>query len=318
MKPSLQKPFAGGVLVLGVAATAMAQTPPSVDIRSLLGSARLGAGYAQMVGIAAVPGISTANYDIDSEVGSPTLDVIRLPYEHRWRPLSDKTDLYWKVSGGYMRLDNDFLLDVFRPADGNISSKWTGYSAGAGVLAKVGLGEGFVLVPEIDFALARLKNSASYGGAASVLQPSFDGLLFNWGLNAWLVTPSIGLEWGANVYDGKLSTRGRVARSWISSFDEPDPVLAFNEAVNIYSISADYTRAAGWHPFDRQLSWVLRAGYFGFFGPNRDALGFDAVIEIGGGFEIPIAADAPEGRRLRLLGPTSSVPTSAVGAWGSA
>jgi hypothetical protein len=297
-----QKLLLGAVLAFVLTARAIAQVPPSVDFHSLIGGARLGAGYAQMIGTAAVPGISSANYDIDSEGGSPTLNVVRVPYEHRWTPLSDNADLYWTAAGGYMRFKNEFSLDLFRPSDGGISARWTGYSASGGMLARVRLGEGFTLEPAIDLGLARLESSAGYSGAAAILQPSLDGLLFNWGMNAWLVTPSIGLDWGTSVYDGKLSTRGRVARSWISSFDEPDPVLAFAEAVNIYSVSADYARGTSWRLFDRQVSWVLRAGFFGFFGPNRDALGFDSAAEIGGGFEVPIAADIPEGKRLRLVG----------------
>ncbi len=302
MSSQLQRVLLCIALGFGMTARAGAQSPPAIDIPALVGGARLGAGYAQMVGIAAVPGIRSANYNIDSQAGSPTLDVVRVPYEHRWTRLSDNADLYWTVSGGYMRFKDDLPISAFAPDDGSIASRWTGYSGSAGVLAKVRLGQGFKLEPAIDFALARLENSASYSGTATALQPSFDGLLFNWDMNAWLVTPSIALEWATRVYDGELITRGRVARSWISSFDESDPVLAFNQAVNIFSISADYTRATSLHLFDRQVSWVARGGYFGFFGADRDALGFDQVAEVGGGFEIPIAARTAKGERLRLVG----------------
>jgi hypothetical protein len=297
-----RKLLLGAMLAVVLTARAVAQVPPTVDLPSLIGGARLGAGYAQMIGTAAVPGISSANYRIDSEGGSPTLDVMRVPYEQRWRPISDNTDLYLTAAGGYMRFKDHFSMDLFQPSDAGISSRWTGYSVSGGMLAKVRLGNGLSLEPAIDLGLARLENSAGYSGTAAILKPSFDGLLFNWGMNAWLVTPSVGLEWGGRVYDGKLSTRGRVARSWISSSDEPDPVLAFAEAVNIYSVTADYAKGTSWRLFDRQVSWVLRAGLFGYFGANRDALGFDSVAEIGGGFEVPVAADMPGGKRLRLVG----------------
>ena len=50
------------------------------------------------------------------------------------------------------------------------------------------------------------------------------------------------------------------------------------------------------------MSWVAYGSYAGFFGANRDVLGFDAVAEVGGGLELPIAPDAPEGRTRPLAG----------------
>jgi hypothetical protein len=48
------------------------------------------------------------------------------------------------------------------------------------------------------------------------------------------------------------------------------------------------------------MSWVAYGSYAGFFGPNRDVLGFDAVAEVGGGLELPVTADAPKAERVRL------------------
>jgi len=289
----------GSAVLLLAAASGNAQTVP-VDVRALVNGARLGAGYAQIIGLAATPDIAAASYEIDSSAKKPTLDVFRLPYQSRWLALSQETDLYWRVAGGYLRLKEDFAISLAPGDSGTIGSKWTAYSASGGLLAKVRLGNGFTLEPALDVGVARLENGASYGGAATALQPLLDGLLFNWQTNAWLVTPSIGLGWATANDDARTTVRGHVARSWISSFDESDPAQSFREAANIYSIRADYSKPAGFTIAERALNWVIYAGYAGFFGAKSDALGFTSVAEIGGGIELPIHTDRPQSERVRF------------------
>ncbi len=297
----LASPVLLGSFLTAVAGVAAGQTPPLPDFRALVGGARLGAGYAQMIGIAATPEIAAASYEIDSSAATnPTLDVFRLPYRSRFATLAEGVDLYWTVAGGYLRFKDDFPVTLASSATGSIASKWTAYSASGGLLVKARLGNGFTLEPALDLGVARLDNSASYDGAASALQPLFDRLLFGWRTDAWLVTPSVGLEWRGAAGDAKLSAVGRVARTWIKSFDETDPVQAFSEAANTYVVRGDYTRPTGLQVFDRSLNWVVYAGYAGFFGANRSALGFSSVADVGGGVELPIHADRPTGERLRF------------------
>jgi hypothetical protein len=286
-------------LPLAMTATAFAQTPPA-DVNALLGSARLGAGYAQMLGLASTPDIAAASYDISASDSSPTLDVFRLPYQARLLALTPDSDLYWRVAGGYLKLRDEFSFTPAPTLTGAVATRWSAYSASAGVLAKIRLGAGFTFEPAIDIALARLENSASYSGAASLLQPLLDGPLFNWRTNAWLITPSLALAWARPIDDAKLSVRGHVARSWISSFDESASLQSFNEAANAYSIRADYAWPTGYRIAGREMYGVATAGFAGFFGANRDALGFTSVAELGGGVELPFRAGDSGTERVRL------------------
>jgi hypothetical protein len=288
-----------GALVL-LAAPLAAQEPPSDQVRAQIASARLGAGYAQMINLSATPDLSAASYRIHSIDPSAKLDVLRLPYEAKWFALSPDADLDWRVAAGWLQFKQEFPYATPSATDGNIGSRWTAYSAGAGLGAKYRLGNGLTLEPAIDFGLARLDNRASYNGEATALQPFLDGLLFNWNASAWLVTPSVALGWTAPLASGIATVRGHVARSWIGSFGETDPVQHFNEAANIYSLRAEYLQPTAWKLFDRALAGVAYAGYAGFFGANRDALGFDAVTEVGVGLELPIAADRSRAERARL------------------
>jgi hypothetical protein len=183
---------------------------------------------------------------------------------------------------------------------GNIASKWSAYSLTGGLLAKIRFGEGFTLVPALDVGAARLDNHADYTGGATFLQPVLDGLLLNWQSSAWLVTPNLGLEWTHANADRTYSVRGHVAWSWISSFAETDPVLKFNETAGVYSIRAERVAPTGKNIFDRSLGWVLFGGYAGFFGPNRNALGFTSVTEVGIGLEAPLSTSADKPERLRV------------------
>jgi hypothetical protein len=286
-------------LLLAVSGPLAAQTS-SDPVRSQIEAARLGAGYAQIINLAATPDFSAARYRVGSAEPKLELDVLRLPYQSRWIALSDDADLYWRVAGGYLQLKQDLPIVAGDPSLGDIASKWSAYSASGGLLARIRLGSGFTLEPALDVGVARLDNGASYNGIAFGLQPLLDGILFNWHTNAWLATPSLALAWTTGNAEGRATVRGHVARSWISTFDATDPIQEFTEAANSYSVRAEYAKANAWQAFDRPLGWIAYASYAGFFGANRNALGFTSVTELGGGLETPLAPDGQRPERLRL------------------
>ena len=287
------------VALVALAGPLAAQTAPE-GLRAQVESARLGTGYAQMVNLSATPDLSAASYRIDADGPDAKLDLLRLPYESRWLALAPEADLYWKLAAGYLRLRETFSYGPQAGAGGSIASRWSAYSVSGGLVAKVRLGSGVTLEPALDVAVARLDNRASYSGEASALPPLLDGLVFNWNTNAWLATPSLGLAWRTGDADGRASVRGHVARSWIGSFGETDPVQHFNEAANIYSVRAEYAAPTGLHAIGGPLDWVAFGGYAGFFGPNRDVLGFSSVGELGAGLELPVAPDRTASDRWRL------------------
>ena len=117
-----------------------------------------------------------------------------------------------------------------------------------------------------------------------------------------LVTPGVALEWADAMGAGRTRVRGHVARWWIASFDETDPVQRFREATDVYSVRVEYVHPSDWKAFERRMSWVAYGSYAGFFGANRDVLGFDAVAEVVGGLELSITPDAPKAERVALFG----------------
>lgn len=170
----------------------------------------------------------------------------------------------------------------------DIRAQLDGAALGVGYAQLVGLSA----TPEIA--------TANYTIDIAGNKPTLDGLVFDWHTNAWLVTPSVGLEYATTVGGAKATGRATVGRSWITSFGESDAAQSFREAASVYAIRADHSRPAGLSVAARPLNWVVYGGYAGFFGVNRDALGFSSVAEIGAGLELPTSANRPQSERARL------------------
>jgi hypothetical protein len=116
------RPMWFSVYLLAIACPIAAQALPD-QVRSQVESARLGTGYAQMINLSSTPDLSAASYKIGGGGSSPTLDVLRLPYQARWLAVSPDADLYWQVAGGYLKLKQGFPLDGSPVGSGNIESK---------------------------------------------------------------------------------------------------------------------------------------------------------------------------------------------------
>lgn len=269
--------------------------------RDVISGARLGAVYSQILNLTATPDISSAHLNVTDGGDSQSLFVTRVPLEGNLFSLSDRNTVNWRISGGYFRQKDTVATNVPGGAPGSIDSKWSAYSATGGLFLSSKLGYGFTFEPGIDFSLARLLNDASYAGTATSLQPLTDGPLFNWHENAWLITPNAALAWTTNITPAQtLSVRGHIAWSWVSSFGESDPILRFRETAGSWSIEADYAGPTGAQLFARPLGYVVSAGYGGFFGPDRDALGFTSIAKVGAGLEVPLSRDNLQSKRVRV------------------
>lgn len=269
--------------------------------RDVISAARLGSVYSQILNLTATPDISAAHLDVSDDGPPQALAITRLPYEGSLLALSDRDTINWRISGGYFHEKDSLAISGPGANPGSITSKWSAFSATGGLFLRSKLGYGLTFEPGLDFSLARLLNNASYAGAATSLRPITDGTLFNWHENAWLITPNAALAWTTNITPTQtLSIRGHVAWSWVSSFGESDPILGFSEASGSWSIQADYKGPTRIQLFSRPLGYVIDAGYGGFFGPDRNALGFSSIVKVGGGFEIPLSGNNEQSRRLSM------------------
>jgi hypothetical protein len=278
-------------------AFAGAQAARADSVGDQLSAARLGSGYAQMLNLAATPDVSAARYDVDTRPAT-TINVVRLPYETTVASLMPGVELLVRAAVGYMSYEGRFPVDIGGPGTGAVDAQWSAASLTGGLGLRVGLGSGWSFLPALDFSVARLENRASYVGSAGPLAPLFDGRLFNWGTDATLVTPNAGLQWLDASAARVLSLRGHVAWSSVRSHGTSDPVLAFDESASAWSVRAERLAPTGIDVFGMPLDWAIVAGAAGFFGPNRDILGFSHVAELGAALEIPVSRRSPG--RLRV------------------
>lgn len=286
--------IAGVATLVALGLPAAAQTADA--FRATVAATKLGAGYAQMINLSAMPDLSAASYRIDAMDPEAKLDVLHLPWRTSLARPSADTEVRLKVAGGWMRLAQAFDVG----SSGRIGSRWSAYSVDTGLGALHRISDNLHVEPSIDVGVAQLRNRAGYQGTASALAPIFDGPLFNWTSDAWLLTPGIAAEWRTPIAEGRLHLRGHVAKSWVRTFHESDPAQRFRESAGTYSLRAELLQPTSVRLLDRETRWFVLAGYSGFHGGNRDALGFTGVGEVGGGFDVSIVDQGLMARRARF------------------
>lgn len=286
-----------GTVCLGAMSLALTMPAQAQAVRDVIAGAHLGSGYSALLNLAVTPDISTASYRIRGEASPFEIDILRLPYEARLAELQAGTSLYGRIVGGYLTADLEVPLSS---GTGAVASSWTAYSLTGGLVAKIDLGGGMTFSPAMDFSLARLTNDAAYSGSAASLQPVLDGLLFNWQADTYGLTPSVAFSWTQTQAGRRLAVRTHAAWSRIRTFRTSDEAQSFDESAGVYSVRAEFGAPSGLMALDRALDWFAVAGFGGFYGANRHALGFTEVAELGGGVEIPLQAGPERAMRLRL------------------
>ncbi|MFM0201833.1 hypothetical protein PQR53_18420 [Paraburkholderia fungorum] len=99
--------------------------------RDIIGAARLGSGYSQILNLTATPDISSAHLDVSDGAVPQSFTVTRIPYEGSLLTFSDRNSIGWRVSGGYLREKDEFTINAPNGAAGSIASKWSAFSATA-------------------------------------------------------------------------------------------------------------------------------------------------------------------------------------------
>lgn len=283
-------------LCAGSLALPLAAWAQSADLAEL--NARLAPAYAQMLTLTLLPDLSTAHYRVNDAGQRIDLDMTRLGAESVLGTVGDHAQLLGRFTGGYLRMTTSLPVSV--PGTGNVSTRWTAYGLSGGLAVKFDIGHGVTLVPAFDAGVTRLSNRTGYSGAAVAFQPLFDGTVFNWDSDAWIVTPHLGIDWVPDIPGRRITVHAHTAWSRIETYGESDPARSFRENSAVYSLRADHALPTTMTLFDRQIEWALYGGYSGFMGPRRSILGFSTVSEVGIGMQAPLAAGSDASKRLRI------------------
>lgn len=250
----------------------------------------LGVGYAAMVDSALNPDVSAATYRPVNGTGveDATLDVYRLPYHHDFFPDDGSAPgLFLEVIAAYQRLEAGLRI----APDSSIESSWTTFGVALVAGVEIPIGRGLYVRPSCMVGYAVLENEASYeGAAAEVLQPVFDGVLFDWratGLNAGM---SAGIGYRGRSDTWTIDLRGDL------SYHRIDTLVVTPDAPD-FSVDtglADVDVVIGRRVAQGRCPVVLEAllGHTQFLGPDRDALGFAWFAEAGLGVRLDVGAAA--------------------------
>ena len=272
------------------------------NLRNTISNANLGSGYAHFLHITSESTLSSATYDVRSGNNDTSYSIYRLPWEASLFRGPKQIALLGRFHAGFITVGNDFELSPTSLGPGTIAADWYVASASGGLGLRIPLVWGLSIKPSFDAGLARLESQAKYFGSATNLQPLLDGLLFRWKSYAYFLTPSLRAEWERSWDRHKLYVTSRLAGSWMKSFAESDEVVAFSEPAYGYNLRGEWIEALPFTFLERTFSAVFLAGFAGFFGPNRDVLGFSYVGEVGGGMQAPIFLRYPNLPALRVSG----------------
>lgn len=274
------------------------------EVRAALSAANLAPGYAQLLSLPVSDDFSAATYEVASaQTVEPTvIRVYRIPLDGTLRALDGGAELRWRASGGYLTMTSTFAVPGLPTGPGEAFFRWRTLSATGGLAYQQPLGGGFSWTASLDAGLARLENATTYTGGAEALGPILDGTLSNWQTPAWLATPALSLDYRHQAPTTQWWVRGHLARTWISTFSTPDPLLDVHEATQAASVKVERIARTPFTVAGMPVDSLLLGSYSGYFGPNRDTLGFTTIGELGCGLELGLGGPLKALGRVRLSG----------------
>ena len=307
--PSLQRKV-GIVAALVISALlsmapSAAQTPGEIDqIREQLladfDPGRLGSGYGAIVSFAVSPDITSATFypDHGSGVADPTIKVIRVPYRHVFGEDNGGSRPFVQALLAYQTFDA-----LFEPApDESVDSRWRTYGAAASFGYEVPLSDHLVLLPAVNASYGRVDNRAQYSGtiSESVLQPVFQGVLFDWDADVLVYGASVAMDYKQSFGTYDVEVLGGLTYHRVDSFHTSSSFVDIETDITAFDIELNSVHPTGINLGAFPLSVVGLLGNTTLLGPNRDALGFDQFFEAGLALEMDISSLGWKLQSLRL------------------
>ncbi len=126
---------------------------------------------------------------------------------------------------------------------------------------------------------------------AASLPPELRAALQDSDLDAWSVAPTVSLHydrwWGAR----RFQLDGFYTFSYTDTFDASSSVLDTSGFTNTMAFRATFTAPTGLRVFDMPITWHAYADNTTFLPPDRDALGFSTLFQLGGGLELDVSTN---------------------------
>ncbi len=297
----LERPVRTTFLVAPLAAAGLYAQPAAAqsfeeiraELRRGLADAGIGDTVQGLTGFAALPGVSAANFDIDSDTEGAsdfTATKFVLPITHEFDGARiGGHPLYGELTLGFLGADtqvNDLFGTTSLAADAD--TEVHAYSAVGGIGLTFQLGSATTLRPLLLAGYSYIEERSRFAGpGAALLDELTDGFAFNLHTNVALVGAALQLDHRRELGGGiRFAGNLRYNQIHADSFAASDDILETSSDFGVLTAYGQFSGPVHLQILGRDLRWIAFAANSSFPGNASRALGVDYFLELGGGVEI--------------------------------
>ena len=120
-----------------------------------------------------------------------------------------------------------------------------------------------------------------------ILQPVFEGIVFDWDTRAWLAGAALGAHYEKQHDSFRFLARFSASSNYVRSFDESSADISIGDTASTLDFQVNTVHPLG-QLHDRPVSLVTVLGATSFVGDARGELGFDEFAEFGLALQIEL------------------------------
>ena len=265
-------------------------------LRNLLSDNARSRGLGSMVqglaGFGAVPGISGANFDVDSTGAVTDSDLSRMnfPLAHDFKQVGGlKQDLHTELALGWLTGSTDFRnLQPGTPFNSDVSSDLSAMSIVGGVGLGFPLTDELTLTPMALLGYSHVEDDSTFSGpGAAALDGLTREILFNYSVDELLYGAALELKYAHSLAgDIDLQAKLRYNQLFAETLDASNDALEGSGNFGVLTAFIQFDGPTPAKLFGRDLRWIGFAANSTFVGDAADGLGFDYFFELGGGIEL--------------------------------
>jgi hypothetical protein len=257
-------------------------------------------GVLQVLSFTAIPDSTAASLSIDSGSGDdPSFQQTQFGGSFT---ISPETPVYLEGFLGATRYDPTFVFSGGQQ-DRDFSARWTGLTATGGVGYDIRLTEGWVFRPILNTTLGYVTSDLNALGF--IVDRRIDGefdFLDGGDLYAAGYGGSVMLDYELRLPEYEVDVELRYTAMRLTSFGGDSEAIDGSADGQTAALWTRLRYPTGLMAFGAPLRAVVEGAHSSFFGPNRGALGFTDLSQVGLGIEFDTEAKDILLTRTRIVG----------------
>lgn len=216
--------------------------------------------------------------------GSPTLYLSQVGFGFT---VSESFPLFLEIYGGYARYDPRALFTNL--GERRAPLRWNNVTATLGVGYDIRLAENLYLRPILNGALGYAASDAALFGALVGWRTGRDtSILTDRHMNAYGLGGSLTLAYYDYRPARDIDFELRYTQINLQTFGDTFPAARGSSTARTVGAWGRVRWPTGWEAFGRPIRWVVDANATLYLGDQREAVGFDWAVKVGGGIEFDI------------------------------